>query len=81
MSDNGLATYIEDQLHMHDILPGCVGFEITETAAIADFDCALRLIKALRKYGCKVALDDFGTGMSSFSYLKSLDVDSAKAAE
>jgi EAL domain-containing protein (putative c-di-GMP-specific phosphodiesterase class I) len=78
LSDDGLATYIEDQLLVHDILPRCVGFEITETAAIADFDCAMRLIKALRKYGCKVALDDFGTGMSSFSYLKSLDVDFVK---
>ncbi len=78
LSDDGLVVYISDQLRSHDIAPDCVGFEITETAAIADFDCAMRLIKALRKYGCKVALDDFGTGMSSFSYLKSLEVDFVK---
>ena len=70
--------YIRDQLHEFGIPPGYVGFEITETAAIADFDCAMKLITSLREFGCKVALDDFGTGMSSFSYLKSLAVDFIK---
>jgi len=78
LSDNKLIEYIRDQLAEYDIEPGSVGFEITETAAIADFDCAMRLIRSLRKIGCKVALDDFGTGMSSFSYLKSLEVDFIK---
>ena len=78
LSDTGLVGYIRDQLHSHGIPPSRVGFEITETAAIADFDCAMKLIKALREHGCRVALDDFGTGMSSFSYLKSLVVDFVK---
>lgn len=78
LSDEGLAGYIQQQLAGYDLPPGRVGFEITETAAIADFDCALRLIKALRGLGCPIALDDFGTGMSSFTYLKSLSVDFVK---
>jgi len=78
LSDDGLMGYIRDQLHVHGVPPGSIGFEITETAAIADFDCAMRLIKSLREHGCRVALDDFGTGMSSFSYLKSLAVDFIK---
>lgn len=78
LSDGDLADYVQDQMHRYDVSPQCVGFEITETAAIADFDCALKLIDALRKQGCRVALDDFGTGMSSFSYLKSLEVDYIK---
>ena len=78
LSDQGLVSFIKNQLTDHGISPASIGFEVTETAAIADFDCALRLIKALRKLGCKVALDDFGTGMSSFSYLKSLNVDFIK---
>ncbi|MGD8587790.1 MAG: EAL domain-containing protein [Chromatiales bacterium] len=78
LNDQTLVTFIQEQLRNHDIAPGRICFEITETAAIADFDYALYLIQALRKLGCNVALDDFGTGMSSFSYLKSLEVDFVK---
>jgi len=78
LSDSGLVDFIKAQLREHSINPENIGFEITETAAIADYDCALKLIKDLRAYGCKVSLDDFGTGMSSFSYLRSLSVDFIK---
>jgi diguanylate cyclase (GGDEF)-like protein len=78
LNDEALIAFIRDQLHNQGIPPGRICFEITETAAIADFDYALRLIQDLRELGCKVALDDFGTGMSSFSYLRSLDVDFIK---
>jgi len=78
LSDDGLTDYIRSELEIHSLDPASVGFEITETATIADFDRARELIDALRRYGCKVALDDFGTGMSSFSYLKSLEVDFIK---
>jgi len=78
LSDEGLRGFIGEQLATRDLDPSRVGFEITETAAIADFDCARELIQTLRGYGCKVSLDDFGTGMSSFSYLKSLTVDFIK---
>ncbi|HHJ37971.1 MAG: hypothetical protein AXA67_12490 [Methylothermaceae bacteria B42] len=78
LSDASLINYIQRQLNSHGIPPQCIGFEITETAAIADLENALELIQALRKMGCKVALDDFGTGMTSFSYLKSLTVDYIK---
>lgn len=78
LSDKEMAGYIEKQLERFDIAPKRIGFEITETAAIVDYDAALKLIAELRKLGCLVALDDFGTGMSSFSYIKSLDVDYIK---
>ncbi len=78
LSDDGLIDYIRSELEAHSLDPSSVGFEITETATIADFDCARELIDALRRHGCRVALDDFGTGMSSFSYLKSLEVDFIK---
>lgn len=78
LSDGDLTDYIRQQLVEFDLSAEQFGFEITETAAIADFDCALKLINTLRELGCKVALDDFGTGMSSFSYLKCLKVDFIK---
>ena len=55
-----------------------VVFEITETAAVADFPAARELMGTMRALGCRFALDDFGVGFSSFYYLKQLPIDFVK---
>lgn len=52
--------------------------EITETAAISDYDLCVHSLKILRKGGINVSLDDFGTGFSSLSLLKQLPLDEVK---
>ena len=73
--------FIEDLVTLlsHSSLPlEKLCFEITETVAIGNFSNAAKLINSLKKLGCKLALDDFGTGLSSFGYLKRLNVDYLK---
>ena len=52
--------------------------EITESAAISDFEENVRFVRALKALGCRVALDDFGAGYTSFRSLRTLGVDMVK---
>ena len=70
--------FLTSQLNDPAVVPEKICFEITETAAVANLDAAIRFMEVFRQLGCRFALDDFGTGMASFSYLKSLPVDFVK---
>jgi len=78
LDQENLTHYIHSQLSEYGIPPASICFEITETAAISNFEQAMELINNLREIGCLFALDDFGSGLSSFSYLKSMPVDFLK---
>ena len=70
--------FVLDSVATSNVPGECLCFEITETAAVSNFQQAQRFITRLRELGCRFALDDFGCGLSSFTYLKNLAVDFLK---
>lgn len=78
LSDPDLVGHLESEIQRTGVDPGRVILEITETAAVADFAAARRVMASIKSLGCHFALDDFGVGFSSFYYLKQLPIDFVK---
>jgi diguanylate cyclase (GGDEF)-like protein/PAS domain S-box-containing protein len=78
LGDDKFLPFVIEQFQRSGIDASKICFEITETAAVANFSQANRFIQALKELGCKFSLDDFGTGLSSFGYLKHFPVDYLK---
>lgn len=76
--DPSIIDYILARIAENDINPNKLEIEITETAAISDFNYTVSVLNMLKSIGIKFSLDDFGTGYSSLSYLKQLPVDNLK---
>ncbi len=68
---------IEKILSVPKITP-YICFEMTESAAMTNYDQTVALLESLKESGCKVALDDFGTGFSSLSHIRELPLDYIK---
>ncbi|MHB8534424.1 MAG: EAL domain-containing protein [Sulfuricaulis sp.] len=78
LCENRFLEFVIAEIHRFGVDPVDIAFEITETAAVANFAQAQQFIIALKRMGCRFALDDFGSGLSSFAYLKHLPVDYLK---
>ena len=78
LNDERFLEYLIAELSAHELAPGAMCFEITETAAIANLGSVVYFMRELKLRGCHFALDDFGSGLSSFMYLKTLPVDYLK---
>jgi EAL domain-containing protein (putative c-di-GMP-specific phosphodiesterase class I) len=78
IADERFLEFVREQFRRRAMPARSVCFELTETAAVANFDKAARFFGEMKSLGCLFSLDDFGAGMSSFGYLRHLPVDFIK---
>ena len=78
LSDVDFLDYVSDCMLTYNFQPANLYFEITETAAIKNFQNCVLFMNKIHSLGVQFALDDFGSGLSSFSYLKKLSIDFLK---
>ncbi|PBB41872.1 GGDEF domain-containing protein [Mesorhizobium sp. WSM3866] len=78
LSDPQLWDFVDAAIAENGAPPSAIGFEITETAAVTNFDAAEEFVRRARLRHCRVSLDDFGAGMSSFEYLRRFPIDAIK---
>ncbi len=74
IDDPELPQRIEELLNVHGVAPDSLVLEITESAAMAKPDAAIRVLRRVADLGIDLAIDDFGVGQSSFAYLRRLPV-------
>lgn len=65
-------------LEHHQIAPGVLELELTETMLVDNFEDTREKMEALVSMGVKFSLDDFGTGYSSLKYLQHLPLTKLK---
>jgi EAL domain-containing protein (putative c-di-GMP-specific phosphodiesterase class I) len=64
--------FVRNAVRLLDGAPGRMTFEITETAAIRDWEVTLRSLRQFADMGVRLAIDDYGSGMSSLAYVQQL---------
>ena len=70
--------YLVSRLEKGAIAPERICFEVSETSVISNIRPLAGVFRRLRAMGCRFALDDFGSGLSTFGYLKNLEIDYIK---
>jgi diguanylate cyclase (GGDEF)-like protein len=78
LGSEGLVATITDALDRHQVPPGLLHLEITESVLLDRIEHATANLDAVRALGVRISIDDFGTGYSSLSYLGRLPVDTLK---
>lgn len=73
-----LVPLVRDLVERHDLPPGSLVLEVTETSPVPNLVDAASDMRALSELGCLFALDDFGAGNASMVALKHLPFDLIK---
>ncbi|HTQ69286.1 MAG TPA: bifunctional diguanylate cyclase/phosphodiesterase [Solirubrobacteraceae bacterium] len=76
--DAALPAQVLEIASRHDVDPGWVTIEVTESATLTDPDAAVAVLQELRAAGFGVSIDDYGTGNASIDYLARLPASEIK---
>ena len=78
LTEPHLVPRIIASLQRHDIDPGRIKLEVTETAIMSNAERSLHTLQRLRDLGIEIVVDDFGAGHSSLAYLQRLPIAGVK---
>jgi diguanylate cyclase (GGDEF)-like protein len=78
IGDERLDSRIASMLSRHQLPPGLLTLELTESGFIEDPTRALHMLDAIAALGVSLSIDDFGTGYSSLSQLVRMPVHEMK---
>jgi len=78
LQSHTISNIIKDYLQQETIRPEALQIEITESAAMGNFESIQDDLQRLSEMGIKVLMDDFGTGYSSLDRLSQLPFSALK---
>jgi EAL domain-containing protein (putative c-di-GMP-specific phosphodiesterase class I) len=78
LREPGFTHDVRSALLRHDLHPGQLVLELTESIFVLDVPTVSEQLQVLRSLGVKISMDDFGTGYSSLAYLQALPFDILK---
>lgn len=76
--DKNFVRTVANILRKHNIGPGRLEFELTETTMMLEGSAVDQSLRELSELGIAISLDDFGTGYSSFAHIQRLPISALK---
>ncbi len=78
LMDLALPSKVAKLLKKHQLAPGKLVLEVTESVFMLDPESSLVVLNELKSLGVSLSIDDYGTGYSSLAYLKKMPVHELK---
>ncbi|MDE2088653.1 MAG: EAL domain-containing protein [Gammaproteobacteria bacterium] len=78
LTEESFLDFVVEQLETTGVTAQRLCFQVPESAIISHLARSTHFISTLKRLGCHFSLANFGSGLSSFGYLKALNVDYLK---